>query len=98
MLDLGLYKDLKSGWVETDSDFLIFDIVSVYPRTWHGLCARLTDDRLLVRINNDSVLTANITRRTNSQELAVSLSVVLASQLPERFIIERFQIYLERPL
>ena len=93
MVDLGLYKDLKSGWVETDSDFLIFDnIVSVYPRTWHGLCARLTYDRLLVRMNNDSVLTANITRRTNSQELAVSLSVVLASQLPERFIIERFQI------
>ena len=87
MVYLGLYKDLKSGWVESDSDLVIFDIVSVYPRTWQGICVRMTDDRLLVRINNDSVLTTNITRSTSSQDLAVSLSVVLA----ERFIAERFE-------
>ena len=87
MVYLGLYKDLKSGWVESDSDLVIFDIVSVYPRTWQGICVRMTDGRLLVRINNDSVLTTNITRSTSSQDLAVSLSVVLA----ERFIAERFE-------
>ena len=70
-LELGLYKDLKSGWVKTSSDLAIFDVVSAYPRTWHGICARIIDDRLLVRINNASVLTTSITRSTNSQELAV---------------------------
>ena len=70
-MELGLYRDLRSGWLKIHSDLVIFDVVSVYPRTWHGICGRITRDRLLVRINNDSVLNTSITRSSNSQELAV---------------------------
>ena len=80
MVELGLHKDLKTGWLKTDSDLAIFDLVSVYPRTWQGLCAGIRNDRLLVRLNNDSVLT-NITRSTNSQELAVPLPSLSAFPL-----------------
>ena len=76
VLELGLYKDLENGWLMTDSDLVIFDLVSVYPRRWHGLCARINGDRLLVRLNNDSVLTTNITGSTHSQELAVQLPTI----------------------
>ena len=88
-LELGLYKDLKSGWVKTSSDLAIFDVVSASPRTWHGICARISDDRLLVRINNASVLTTSITRSTNSQEIAVPAAYYLLSlSLPIRFIVD----------
>ena len=90
-VNLKSYKDLRSGWVKTSSDLAIFDVESaLYPRTWHGLCARITGERLLVRINNASVLTTSITRSTNSQELAVPAAFyyLLALPLPVRFIVD----------
>ena len=77
-LQLGLHKDLRSGWCQAGPDLVIFDIFHLYPRRWHGLCIRMNNDRVLVLINNAVVLNINMTRDYDSQELAVQSVFIFA--------------------
>ena len=72
-LEVGLHKDLRSGWSQAGPHLVLFDTVNLSPRSWLGVCIKMSSKQTVVLTSSDVVLNINLTRTEDSQELAVGL-------------------------
>ena len=72
-LEVGLHKDLRSGWSQAGPHLVLFDTVNLRPRSWLAVCIKMSSKQTVVLTSSDVVLNINLTRTEDSQELAVGL-------------------------
>ena len=72
-LEVGLHNDLRSGWSQAGPHLVLFDTVNLRPRSWLGVCIKMSSKQTVVLTSSDVVLNINLTRTGDSQELAVGL-------------------------
>ena len=72
-LEVGLHKDLRSGWSQAGPHLVLFDTGNLRPRSWLGVCIKMSSKQTVVLTSSDVVLNINLTRTEDSQELAVGL-------------------------